>query len=293
VSINRLEELQEDVDKLKREGKLSGNATYRSYLQDLKFEIPKNLPDARSLIIVAVPSRLMLARFHFDGNVFDVPLPPNYHKLTDEFLEKTVLDRIIRRLDGEGERARRVHLKLLAVRSGLGKYGRNNLCYVEGMGSLLRLAAYFTNCELENNWNDIRLMEICRSCKACMINCPTRCITEENFVIDAGKCVSLYNEIKGEFPEWISPKAHNALMGCMKCQSVCPANREVLTLSERLDDITEEETNRILKGEPDQALLNSLAKKLGSIYPVRSPESFQILTRNLKALIDNEGKAPK
>ncbi|UCG45457.1 MAG: epoxyqueuosine reductase [Candidatus Bathyarchaeota archaeon] len=286
MSISHLGALQKDVDQLKKKGKLSCNTTYRGYLKDLRFAIPKNLPDAKSLVVIAVPSRLMLARFHLDGNVYDVPLPPNYHRLTDEFLEKTVMSQIIGGLDGSYERARWVHLKLLAVRSGLGKYGRNNLCYVEGMGSLLRLAAYFTNCKLEDSWDNIRLMEICQSCKACKISCPTHCMTEENFVIDAGRCISLYNEVEGRFPEWISPKAHNALMGCMICQSVCPANREVLALHKRLDDITEEETSRILKGERDQALLNSLAKKLGSIYPIRSPESFQILARNLRAFID-------
>jgi len=119
-----------------------------------------------------------------------------------------------------------------------------------------------------------------------MNSCPNHCISEESFVIDAGRCVSLYNEIEGEFPEWISLQAHNALIGCMTCQSVCPANRSALATTRRLEDVTEEETRKILKGEPDQELLSSLSKKLGNIYPTRSAASFQILTRNLKALLN-------
>jgi epoxyqueuosine reductase len=36
-------------------------------------------------------------------------------------------------------------LKRLAVRSGLARYGRNNVTYVEGMGSFLELSASLTD----------------------------------------------------------------------------------------------------------------------------------------------------
>jgi len=237
----------------------------------------------------------MLVRFHSKGKAHEVTLPPNYYSdgITDETLQRTILQQIIGKPNCKLERAREIHLKLLAVRSGLGKYGRNNLCYVEGMGSLLRLVAYFTNCELGDNWNEIKMMDLCKSCRACMINCPNHCITEENFVINAGKCLSLYNEIEGEFPEWISPIVHNALIGCMKCQLICPANNSVISLAGRLEEVTEEETNKILNGTPDQKLLNSLSKKLRNFYPTRSAESFNIFTRNLKALLNMESNASK
>jgi hypothetical protein len=47
-----------------------------------------------------------------------------------------------------------------------------------------------------------------------------------------------------------------------------------------------QETRMILKGEPDQELLDSLFKKLRGMYPTRSATSFQILTRNLRAIVD-------
>lgn len=292
VSTDHLENLQEDIDKLKNEGKLSKHAIYQSYLQEMKFQIPENMPDAKSLIVMAIPTRILLVRFHLNGNAHEVTFPSNYCSdvLIEGDVQKAVFQQIVKEPNHELQRAREVHLKLLAVRSGLGEYGRNNLCYVEGIGSLHRLWGFFTNCELEDNWNVIRMMQVCKNCNACMTSCPNRCISEESFVIDAGRCLSLFNEVEGEFPDWISPKAHNALIGCMRCQLVCPANRNALATAGRLEDVTEEETRKILKGEPDQELLSSLSGKLGNMYPTRSAASFPILTRNLKALLNTKSR---
>jgi epoxyqueuosine reductase len=288
VSVNHLEDLQEDIDKLKNENKLSRHMIYQSYLQELRFKIPEKLPDAKSLIILAIPTRLLQVRFHLDGKVHEVTFPSNYcsDSLIAEEIEKTVFHQILKKSNSKLERTHEVHLKLLAVRSGLGEYGRNNLCHVEGMGSLHRLWGFFTDCELEDNWNEIRMMQTCKNCRACMNSCPNHCISEESFVIDAGRCLSLFNEVVGDFPEWINRQAHNTLIGCMQCQLVCPANRNALATTRRLEDITERETRKILKGEPDQELLSSLSRKLGSIYPTRSAASFPILKRNLQALLN-------
>ncbi|UCE29004.1 MAG: epoxyqueuosine reductase [Candidatus Bathyarchaeota archaeon] len=288
LSVDHLGELQECIDELKRAGKLSSHRIYRSYLRNKKFEVPRNLPDAKSLIVVAAFTKLMLVDFHANGRKHEVMVPPQYYStgLTEETLRNLILERIIVEPGYKIEEARRVHLKLLAARSGLGRYGRNNLCYVEGMGSLLTLFAYFTDCQLEDNWTEMRMMDYCKECRICMSYCPTNCITEENFVIDAGKCLSLYNEIAGEFPRWIGPKAHNALMGCMKCQLHCPANREVIKQTGRFEDVTEEETAKILKGTLDDKLLDSLSRKLREFDPTQSEDTFPILTRNLGALLN-------
>ena len=289
LSVDHLKELQEDIDKLKREGKLTDHKTYRSYLSKKKFEVPENLPNARSLIVVAIFTKLMLVNFHLNGKKHEVMLPPQYYDdgLTEKILRNIVLKKIINEPGYKIEKATQVHLKLSAVRSGLGRYGRNNLCYVEEMGSLLTLFAYFTDYQFEeDNWTEIRMMDGCKDCRICMSHCPSNCITEDNLVIDAGKCLSLYNEIEGEFPKWISPDAHNALMGCMKCQLHCPANREVIELTGRLEDVTEEETEKILEGTPDEKLLDSLSNKLRNFSPTGSKDLFPIFTRNLRVLLN-------
>jgi hypothetical protein len=81
-------------------------------------------------------------------------------------------------------------------------------------------------------------------------------------------------------------------MGCLRCQLCCPANREVIKQTERLEDITEEDTLKILDGKPDKALLESLSRKLKSFIPTRSKELFPIFTRNLRALMKIKQTVP-
>ncbi len=290
ISVDHLKKLQDDIDKLKRGGNLSDHETYRSYINELNFTIPENLPDAKSVIVIAIFTKLMKVNFHLNGKKHETMLPPGYY-LVDGFAEEdlrdVILKKIIKKPGYEIERSTKVHLKLLAVRSGLGRYGRNNICYVNGMGSFLRFYAYFTDFQFEeDNWNEIRMMKKCEHCKICMNNCPNNCIRDENFVIDVGKCVTLYNEIEGDFPEWISHDAHNALVGCMKCQLPCPANHEVIKMTGRLEGVTEEETEKILEGISDEKTLDSLCKKLKMAKtPAGLKEIFPVLRRNLKVLI--------
>ena len=228
----------------------------------------------------------MLVNFRLGGRKHEIVLPPAYYEdgLTVEMLRDYILKEVVNEPGHRIERAK-VLLKLLAVRSGLGKYGRNNLCYVEGMGSMLALYAFFTDYPCEESWTEVNMMENCKNCRLCINSCPNKCVSEQNFVIDVSKCLSLFNEIKGEFPEWIRPDAHNALMGYFHCQSCCPSNREVIKLAGRFEDVTEEETNRILDGTPDKELFDSLSRKLEGFCPAQSEEYFPVFTRNLRVLL--------
>ncbi len=288
MSVDHLNELQAYIDKLKREDKLSHNQVFQDYLSDLKFAVPQDFPNAKSIVVLAVSSKVMLVDFHLNGTTQEVMVPPGYYStgLNKEILQSIVLKEIIKKPECRIERATGIHLKLLAARSGLGKYGRNNLVYVDGMGSLLRLFAYFTDYQLQDDWTELTMMDSCQDCTLCMSHCPNNCITQERFVISVGRCLSLFNEVEGEFPEWISPHAHNALIGCMRCQMYCPANREYIRLTGRLEAITEDETQRILNGTADEKLLTSLSKKLRNFGPARSQETFPIFTRNLKVLMN-------
>ena len=205
ISVSHLPELQEDIDKLRREGKLSDNEIYRSYIDSKKFKVPENLPDAKFIIILAIFTKLGLVNFHLNGKKHELMIPPQYYddELTYEDIKDVIMTEIIKEPGYKTELATKLHLKLLAVRGGLGKYGRNNICYVDEMGSLITLIAYFTDYKFkEDNWTEIKMMDYCKNCTICMNNCPTNAIStapEENFVINAGRCITLYNEIAGEF----------------------------------------------------------------------------------------------
>jgi len=291
VSVDHLEELQEDIDKLHRGGKLSDNEVYRSYIDSKKFELPENFRDAKSIIILAIFSKLALVNFQLDGKNHEIIIPPNYYDdgTTLEDFQNLILREVIKEPGYKIEYTNKLHVKLLAVRSGLGKYGRNNICYIDEWGSMINLYAYFTDFQFkEDNWTEMKMMDQCEKCTICIKNCPTNAIpqpSDENFVINAGNCISVYNEIKGIIPDWIPSDAHNALIGCMRCQKPCPSNRKIIGLTEILEDITEEETKMILDGKTDEELAKSLSNKLKMFYPPDADKVLPVIKRNLELLI--------
>jgi epoxyqueuosine reductase len=287
VSVEHLSELRTWIDELDRAGKLSRNETYRSYIDTKTCTLPDDFKDAKSVIVMATSGRLLYADFHLDGKVHETMIPPGYYDdgLSADNIMHTITTRIVKEPGHRVDRAKGIFLKQLAVRSGLAEYGRNNISYVDGMGSFLTLRAYLTDHSFTNDdWHELRMMNRCRKCRICMHGCPNGCIREENFVIDAGRCLTLYNEVDGTFPQWILPDAHNSLVGCMKCQLPCPANREVVKMAGRLEDVTEEETRKILDGKPDEELIKSLNGKLRG-FDLASVETFPTFTRNLKVLV--------
>jgi hypothetical protein len=55
--------------------------------------------------------------------------------------------------------------------------------------------------------------------------CPTAAIKPDQFLLHAEYCLTFHNEKRGEFPEWIGTPAHHCLVGCMRCQIICPENK--------------------------------------------------------------------
>lgn len=172
--------------------------------------------------------------------------------------------------------------KLLVTRSGLGKYGRNNITYVEGRGSFHRLQAYFTDYLFNiDNWQKKEVMEDCRNCRACINICPTKAVLEDRFLISAETCLTFFNENEWEIPDWIDPRWYNFIVGCMKCQLVCPVNRSFLQMKETGEVFSEEETEIILKGVPLEELREDTVNRLKKLDLV---EYYELISRNLLLL---------
>jgi epoxyqueuosine reductase len=125
-------------------------------------------------------------------------------------------------------------------------------------------------------------MEECDKCKACLKACPTRAINPDRFLIHAERCLTFLNEGSEKFPEWIDPAWHNSLVGCMKCQLVCPVNKRFAKWVEEAEVFDEAETESILNGVPLDRLPPETVHKLNRSYMV---DSLDVLPRNLRAVL--------
>jgi len=285
VSIQRLQELEEEIEGHHQE---FAPEFYQERITRLQFNIPPvEMPQAKSIIIVAMPSMQAGAILDWNGETKTFIVPPTYPGYY-ELPEKVERD-ISELLVTTGYRVvktMRIPLKLLAVRSGLAEYGRNNITYVPGMGSFHHLFALYSDipCE-EDEWREPTTMERCQNCRACIIKCPTGAIGEDRFLIHAEKCLVFHNEKPGDvpFPEWIDPTSHNSLIGCMICQRYCPEDRKVKDRMEILAKFSYEETSLLLHASTPDLLPVATLEKLKLLGLADSPD---VLPRNLGVLLN-------
>jgi epoxyqueuosine reductase len=285
VSIAHLSEIQNSVGKLVRRGLINEqlHETWHFYL-----DTNKKLPEAKTIIIVAVPQLITRLHFEWRGIVHPAEIAPNYIIEADESNAEEILNSVLK---PSGYRIAEAHLalKTLAVRSGLAEYGRNNISYIPGMGSFCRLIAFYTDCPFqEDNWHEAKAMKACENCSLCREACPTGCITVNRFLIYAEKCLGFLNEMKPDFPYWVrlQPNWQNAFVGCMCCQSVCPVNKPYLRKIAEGPSFSEEETSLILNQTSWNKLSPKTKHKLGI-----SERVYSLLPPNLAALIEKQKKA--
>ena len=262
VSIQHLGDLREGIEEHRRRG-LFDRELYQTYLSEFSFSPPDSLPEVRSMIVVAVPQPQIQVTFIWDGEPTRLVIPPTYPERKTDNRVRELLAEV---LEPVGYRVAEAVLprKLLAVRSGLAAYGKNNITYVPGMGSFHGLVAVYSDLPVqEDNWREPQMMESCRDCSACLRHCPVGAITSERFLLRAERCITFHNEKPGSvpFPAWIDPSWHNCLVGCLHCQRICPQNREFVNWVEDGPQFSEEETALVLKGVPlDQLPADTNAK---------------------------------
>jgi epoxyqueuosine reductase len=279
VSILRLAEVKEDIEKIKRQGLLDKHLA-EVYLQ-FDYDVTASLPGVQSLLIIAIPQPVTRATFSWRNKAYTGDIPPTYIGKTDDARVKDTLTTLV----GPEFKLVRVHLpvKTLAVKSGLAQYGKNNITYVPGFGSYHRLVAFATDRSWqEDSWNESKMMKICEACNKCRENCPTHCIPADRFLLHAENCLTWHNEREDIFVNWIKPEWHHMLIGCMRCQLVCPVNRDQLNKIVPGVAFSEEETARLLQKTPWNTLSDEIRRKLTEIA---MDDSYEVLARNLEVLI--------
>lgn len=285
VPISRIDDIKQDLEDLK-------NGEYHTpWIDWMADKADKLLPEdlsftPRSIITVIKPHSKVILTFTHSGKTVQCVVPPLYtheHALADE-----VLAYINEFLKPFGFSAAEAMLpqKLLAVRCGLARYGRNNISYSEEFGSYMQLLTFFSDMPCDTSqWHPIARMEACKTCSACLSSCPTGAIDSGHHIIDAGKCVTAFNEFPGDFPEWLDGSAHNCIVGCMKCQDCCPANAHNQSNVKMGVVFSEDETAELLSLKEDTPLSDKLASKIDA---AGISEWIKVLPRNLAVLLPDE-----
>ena len=121
--------------------------------------------------------------------------------------------------------------KPIAVRSGIGYYGKHSIVINEKFGSWIVLGEIITDLKLEP---DDPVKIDCGQCRACIDACPTRAIIEPYF-LDRRRCIQELTNWPGVLPDDIARVWGKRLYGCTTCQDVCPVNSEVVKRRPRSD----------------------------------------------------------
>lgn len=283
--IERLQKVQEDLRKFQNENELNG---YQTWILDSLYDLSVPTLDfpVRSVVMVASPIwPSQPASFVYQGRQYTYPSPGGIINPGD------TVQSIMKILQAEGMRvqyAENLPYKRLAVCSGLAMYGKNNITFVEGMGSYHVLSAFFADVEcMDDPWREPVIMERCSSCDECLRACPTQTILEQRFLIDNQRCLTSMNQNKEPevFPDWVSPMAHTCVVQCLTCQSVCPKNKPYQSNVPPSILFTDEETQQLLTPVSFDVLSDTMQER---VLALDWQNFLAGLPRNLHALFAKE-----
>jgi epoxyqueuosine reductase len=280
VSISHIDEMRDELFAL-RDSNMIDKKLYKDMLSGMEFNSDNTLKNAKSIIVIAAPQIISKANFQYKGTTYSLNLPPTYVADGIRSKVKGAMNEISSK-NGFKVQGTKLPQKQLAVKSGLAKYGKNNITYIDGMGSFYVLMSFYTDLDLlTDSWQEID--GDCINCSICIKNCPTGAISEKRFLINAEKCMTFVNEYgDDDFPEWVKPEWHNSLIGCMSCQLKCPKNSAFVNKSSVIATFTEEETNMFLDKVSFESLPEATVKKLDDIAMT---SNYSFLGRNIKILL--------
>jgi epoxyqueuosine reductase len=292
IAINHLQEIKKDINRLWELHYIDPNIFDR-YIKNFRYEAPDDLVNAQSVFIVAGYSPILQISVEYKEKAMRCVVPPTYaefpHPINPEELIKPILEEAGFHLI-KGISQNRLPYKRLAVQGGLAEYGRNNIIYTAKWGSHARLLGYFSDLPVvQDTWIDMGLSKACEKCSACVKICPTQVIPNpgDRFVIHADRCLTNLNENEAPIPDWVQPSWHNSLIGCMKCQEICPLDVKMKNQIVQVGTLTENEVQLFLNGAKKEQHTPNMAKILESIG---MQDDLALMGRNLQLLINERLK---
>lgn len=288
VSASHLPELGAEINNLHADGALDNSFHARLVNGYLKLE-GRAQDNMQTLLVVTQPAPIGSVVFNHNGRKLSAVIPPTYMDYSRNPVKiESWLNTILGQYGYSAVWVKQLPEKLLAARSGLAKYGKNNITYVDGLGSFVFLSAYSTDMPCyEDAWGEVQQMDACGKCTKCVDNCPTGAIQPDRRVIVADRCLTMHNEESSfvPFPAWIDPSAHNSIIGCMQCQAVCPMDKAYLDFKTEPVEFDEVETTMLLNGKPVDELPHATQEKLKGL---NMNHYYEPLARNIKALFDKQ-----
>ncbi len=286
-------DVRKKFDSLRAAGEIDA-AFYEENLAWFQYPKGTTLQSPQSVIIVAVPRPAHSLVFEHENGKLDTILPPtyvNYNKLFEQIHRDLASDVF---QGACGSELLKAPLKAIAARLGLVAYGRNNITYIEGLGSYFQLVGVLTDAELppssDLNGNHSRLRPECSDCSICIQACPTRAMRSKRFLLGAQLCFTLHNESPQPWPEWILPlldkcfSAQPCAIGCLRCQAVCPINKGLLKTEPAGISFTAGETQWLLEGKPCDS--NPLgAGIMSKLNEIGMGKDYSPLAKNLGELL--------
>jgi epoxyqueuosine reductase len=208
----------------------AGEMGYMSRDVNKRLDPTQVLPDARSIIVVAInyyTAPETTGHTQGRGWISRYAWGRDYHGILGDKLETLVAR--IRAMEGDDLQARwyvdtgPILERELAWRAGLGWPGKNTNLINRRVGSWLFLGAILLNRELVY---DTPATAHCGSCTRCLVACPTGALVAPG-VLDARRCIAYLSiELRGAIPRGLRPLMGTHIFGCDICQAVCPWNRQ-------------------------------------------------------------------
>ncbi len=282
IPVEHLMDCREEILRFQQEEELNG---FQNWIVDelYQFTVPKADFEVKSILLIALgyPAYAEV-EFQWQGKKYYFKSPA-----VADFADAK--NRYSSIAEAEGYHlmhADNLPMKRLSAQSGLGAYGRNNVTYVEGLGSYFLYDAYFTDIPApEDTWGSVQNREECRNCTGCHNNCPTGAILQERFLIDNQRCLSAINEMPGDFPEWLPKSVHHTLYDCLRCQEICPINIPFQNNILRGICFNETETAMLLDGIPYEDFSPEMKEKSELLGLNRW---LAAIPRNLRVLLEQE-----
>ena len=187
------------------------------------------LPSAKRVVVLAYPYR------DVPGPLFPlVAVSPYYLASHKAYRALPALADWLREQGWQAVARPPLPAKPAALRAGAGLYGRNGLILTEKHGSSVALALLLTDAELPLEVQTgpetgietelgVSSAPECLCCTACVLACPVDAL-DGTSVVDTSRCLRAHMFSDAPVPAAYRALMGNRLLGCDRCQRVCPCN---------------------------------------------------------------------